>query len=90
MGEKYNQSKISTQLRETTKIANLVKTIEFLFQIYKIGMIQCAQLGYCPIRGMKWSITGIMIEMNQPTCYRLFRKFCGDFWRGLYGKKKSS
>ena len=86
MGNKYSKSKISTQLRKTTTIADLVKTIQFFIQIYKIVMLKCAQLGFCPTRGMKWSIAVNIIDMNLATCNCLFCQFCRAYRRGLYGK----
>ena len=79
MGEKYTQSKIITQLRKTHTIADLIKTVQFIAQIYKIGMLQCARLGFCPNKGMQWPIASYMINMPLATCNRLWRQFCGVF-----------
>ena len=87
MGKRYSQSEISGQLRKTYTVADLVKTIHFLVRIYKIGMLQCAQLGFCPEEGMNWSIASYMINMPYPTCNRLWNQICGLFRRGMYSNK---
>ena len=83
MSKKYSQSKISTQLRKIHSITNLIKTVQFITRIYKIGMLQCAQIGSCPSEGMQWLIASYMVNMPLPILNRLWRQFCGVFQRGL-------
>ena len=89
MGRKYNHNVIVPELRKATTLADLVKTIDLLVQIFKVGMIQCAQLGFCPIRCMKWSIVDKMIKINKPTREKFFCQFCGAYWRKLYGQSNT-
>ena len=84
MGKKYSHTEVTTQLRITRTIADLVKTVEFLIRVYKIAMIQCAKSGYCPMKAVKWSIAIEMTDMSLVTSNRLFRQFCGAYRLGLY------
>ena len=79
MGEKYAQSEVSTQLRKTQTIADLIKNVQFIAQIYKFGMLQCVQLGFCPYKGMMWPIASYMTDMPLATCNRLWRQFADLF-----------